>query len=64
MEMRALTDRLLGASERIVALLAGRELAALDDGQVMRVMGEITSARNALDVLAACAACVIDARSS
>ena len=64
MEMRALTDRLLGASERIVALVEGRELAALDDGQVMRVMGEITSARNALDVLAACAARVIDARSA
>ena len=64
MAMRALTDRLRGASERIVALVEGREFAALDDGQVMRVMGEITSARNALDVLAACAARVIDARSA
>jgi len=64
MELRAPIDRLRVASERVVALLAGREFEALGDREVMDVMAEITVARNALDVLAACAARVIDARSA
>lgn len=64
MEVSAPVDRLQAASERVVGLIAGRELSALDDREIVGVMAEITAARNALDVLAACAARVIDARSA
>lgn len=64
MEVSAPVDRLRAASERVVGLIAGRELSALDDREIIGVMAEITAARNALDVLAACAARVIDARSA
>ncbi|BAJ76498.1 conserved protein [Microbacterium testaceum StLB037] len=52
------------ASDRVVTLIAGRDIEVLDDRELMAVMAEITAARNALDVLAACAARVIDARSA
>ncbi|WP_144833441.1 HNH endonuclease signature motif containing protein [Microbacterium sp. BH-3-3-3] len=64
MEVSAPVDRLRVASERVVGLIAGRELSALDDREIVGVMAEITAALNALDVLAACAARVIDARSA
>lgn len=64
MELSAPVVRLRVASERVVSLVAGRELSALDDREIVGVMAEITAARNALDVLAAYAARVIDARSA
>lgn len=64
MELRAPIDRLRFASERVVDLIAGREFEALEDRELVGVMADITAARNALDVLAACAARVIDARSA
>lgn len=64
MDVNAPSDRLLVASERVVELLMGRECEALDDRELVGLMSEITAARNALDVLAACAARVIDARSA
>lgn len=63
MEARTPVDRLRAASDRVVALVAGREVEALDDRELLTLVSEITAARNALDVLAACAARVIDARS-
>jgi len=64
MDVSTPIDRLRVASERVVELVAGSELSALDDREILGVMAEITAARNALDVLAACAAGVIDARSA
>lgn len=64
MGVNAPSDRLRVASERVVELLMGRECEALDDRELVGLMSEITAARNALDVLAACAARVIDARSA
>lgn len=64
MDVSAPIDRLRLASERVVALVAGNEIEFLGDCEVVDVVAEITAARNALDVLAACAARVIDARSA
>ena len=64
MELLATLDRLRSASERVIDLIAGQEFEALKDRELMRVMADITEARNALDVLAACTARVIDARSA
>lgn len=64
MDMSAPTDRLRVATARVAELLAGRAVEALDDRELVGLMSEITAARNALDVLAACAARVIDERSS
>lgn len=64
MGVSAPTDRLRVATARVVELLAGRAVEALDDRELVGLMSEITAARNALDVLAACAARVIDERSS
>lgn len=64
MEPSAPVDRLRAASERVVALVAGREVEALDDRELLTLVREITAARNALDVVAACAARVIEARSA
>lgn len=64
MESRTPVDRLRAASDRVVALVAGQEVEALDDRELLMLVSEITAARNALDVLAACAARVIDARSA
>lgn len=63
MDSRTPVDRLRVASDRVVALVAGREVEELDDRELLTLVSEITAARNALDVLAACAARVIDARS-
>ncbi|WP_295822294.1 HNH endonuclease signature motif containing protein [uncultured Microbacterium sp.] len=64
MDVSAPTDRLRAASASVVGLLTGRDVEALDDRALVGLMSEITAARNALDVLAACAARVIDARSA
>lgn len=64
MESRTPVDRLRAASDRVVALVAGQEVEALDARELLMLVSEITAARNALDVLAACAARVIDARSA
>ncbi|MEV7758240.1 HNH endonuclease [Microbacterium sp. NPDC089180] len=64
MDVSAPIDRLRVASERVVELVAGNEIELLGDREVVEVMAEVTAARNALDVLAACAARVIDARST
>lgn len=64
MKSHAPVDRLRAASDRVVALVTGREVEELDDRELLTLVSEITAARNALDVLAACAARVIDARSA
>ena len=63
MDVSAPIDRLRVASAQVAALVAGSDIELLGDREVVEVMAEITAARNALDVLAACAARVIDARS-
>lgn len=64
MNMSAPIDRLRAASERVIGLLAGREIELLDDRELVHAMAEISAARNALDVLPAYVARVIDARST
>ncbi|WP_058622130.1 HNH endonuclease signature motif containing protein [Microbacterium testaceum] len=64
MDVSAPNDRLRAATARVVELLAGRGVEALDDRELVGLMSEITAARNALDVVMACAARVIDERSA
>ncbi|WP_270353981.1 HNH endonuclease signature motif containing protein [Microbacterium testaceum] len=64
MDMSAPIDRLRAASERVIGVLAGREIELLDDRELVHAMAEISAARNALDVLAAYVARVIDVRST